>query len=168
VQLWLKNVLLFVPLLLAHQFSSVQSLFMLILAFISFSLCDSAFYMTKDLLNLESDRRNPRKHNRPFADATIPCSAGTILVLIFAIASLALGWMVGTAFFKWLIVFIILNTIYLLVLKRIAFVKHLTLAVLFTLRIIAGAVVVSVVLQFQLLVFSVFIFLALAFLKRII
>jgi len=166
VHQWLKNVLLFVPLLAAHQIGNIQSLSTLILAFISFSLCASAVYMTNDLLDLESDRRHPRKRNRPFAAATLPIAAGAVIAPLFAITSLALGALVGSAFLAWLIVYFGLTTAYSLALKRIALVDCLTLAALYTLRIIAGAAAVSVILSFWLLAFSVFIFLSLAFVKR--
>lgn len=60
VHQWIKNLLLFVPLLAAHQIDNVQSLLLLIFAFISFSLCASALYMANDLLDLESDRKHPQ------------------------------------------------------------------------------------------------------------
>lgn len=166
VHQWLKNALLFVPLLAAHQIGNIQSLSTLILAFISFSLCASAVYMTNDLLDLESDRRHPRKRSRPFASAAFPIALGAVLAPLCAISSLALGLMVGSTFLAWLILYFVLTTAYSLALKRIALVDCLTLAALYTLRIIAGAAAVSVPLSFWLLAFSVFIFLSLAFVKR--
>ncbi|MEM6405632.1 MAG: UbiA family prenyltransferase [Pseudomonadota bacterium] len=163
---WLKNMLIFVPLLAAHQISNIQSLSTLILAFMAFSFCASAVYMINDLLDLDSDRRHPRKRNRPFAAARLPVAAGVLLIPIFTIASLALGWMAGLSFLIWLILYFMLTTAYSLTLKRIALIDCFTLAILYTLRIIAGAAAVSVVLSFWLLAFSAFIFLSLAFVKR--
>jgi len=166
VHQWLKNLLLFVPLLAAHQIGNVQSLSTLILAFVSFSLCASAVYMANDLLDLESDRKHPRKRHRPFASAAVPIKVGAVLTPLFSIASLALGLAVGTAFTAWLVVYFLLTCAYSLWLKRLALIDCLTLAALYTLRIIAGAAVVAITLSFWLLAFSVFIFLSLAFVKR--
>jgi 4-hydroxybenzoate polyprenyltransferase/predicted peroxiredoxin len=166
VHQWLKNVLLFLPLLAAHQIDNIESLSILILTFISFSLCASAVYMTNDILDLESDRKHPRKRNRPFAAAEVPIAVGAVLAIVFTIASLALGLIIGGAFTAWLVVYFILTCAYSLWLKKLALIDCLTLAALYTLRIIAGAAAVAISLSFWLLAFSVFIFLSLAFVKR--
>jgi 4-hydroxybenzoate polyprenyltransferase len=163
---WLKNLLLFVPLLAAHQIGNFEALTTLIFAFISFSLCASAVYMANDLLDLESDRKHPRKRHRPFAAAALPIKVGVVLAPLFAVVSLALGVVVGTAFSAWLVVYFLLTCAYSLALKRIVLIDCLTLAALYTLRVIAGAAAVGIPLSFWLLAFSVFIFLSLAFIKR--
>lgn len=166
VHQWLKNLLLFVPLLAAHQTGNISSLSRLILAFVSFSLCASTVYITNDLLDLESDRKHPQNRHRLFASAAVPIKVGVVLVPLFAIASLAAGVMVGTAFKVWLSAYFLLACAYSLWLKRLALIDCLTLAALYTLRLIAGAVAVAITLSFWLLAFSVFIFLSLAFVKR--
>jgi len=75
---WLKNLLLFVPLLAAHQIGNAQFLGLLLIAFLSFSLCASSVYITNDLLDLESDRIHPRKRFRPFASAKLSVLHGVI------------------------------------------------------------------------------------------
>jgi len=166
VHQWLKNLLLFVPLLVSHQIGNIQALSILILAFLSFSLCASAVYIINDLFDLESDRYHPRKRNRSFASALLPIVVGALIAPALIVASLALGWMVGTKFLVCLISYFILTTIYSMVLKRITLVDCLTLATLYTARIIAGAAAVSITPSFWLLLFSMFIFLSLAFMKR--
>jgi 4-hydroxybenzoate polyprenyltransferase len=163
---WLKNLLLFVPLLAAHQISNIQFLSTLILAFLSFSLCASAIYIGNDLLDLESDRKHPRKRFRPFASASISIKVGVMLAPLLVIAGFALGMIVGIAFTAWLAAYFLLTCAYSLYLKRFALIDCLTLAALYTLRIIAGAAAVAIPLSFWLLAFSVFIFLSLAFVKR--
>lgn len=166
VHQWLKNLLLFVPLLAAHQFYNSSSLSMLILAFVSFSLCASAMYITNDLLDLESDRKHPRKRNRPFSSAAVSLRLGFLFAPSLAIMSLSLGLLVSIEFTAWLIVYCLITCLYSLLLKRIALIDCLTLAALYTLRIIAGAKAVDITLSFWLLAFSIFIFLSLAFVKR--
>jgi 4-hydroxybenzoate polyprenyltransferase len=163
---WLKNLLIFVPLIAAHKIGNIQSMQTLILAFVSFSLCASAVYMANDLLDLESDRKHPRKRCRPFACAAVPIKVGVILTPLFALASLALGLAVGRAFTVCLVMYLLLTAAYSLWIKRMALIDCLTLAALYTLRIIAGAAAVAITLSFWLLAFSVFIFLSLAFVKR--
>lgn len=166
VHQWLKNILLFVPLLAAHQLGNIQSLTTLALAFISLSLCASSVYIINDLLDLESDRRHPRKRQRPFAAGKVPIAAGAAVVPLLVVTSFMMGLIVGSDFFAVLILYFLLTTVYSLLLKRIVLVDCLTLAMLFTLRIIAGAAAASVPLSFWLMAFSVFIFLSLALVKR--
>jgi len=166
VHQWLKNLLLFVPLLAAHQFGNFQSLATLTLAFISFSLCASSVYIINDLLDLECDRRHPRKKNRPFASAKLPISLGVAVAPILIGSSFTLGAIVGEDFLVILLLYLLLTVAYSLALKRVVLVDCLTLATLYTLRIIAGAAAVSVRLSFWLLAFSIFIFLSLALVKR--
>ena len=78
VHQWLKNLLLFVPLVAAHRFGDAGSWLTLVLAFASFSLCASTVYIVNDLLDLESDRLHPRKRNRPFASGAVPVRQGVL------------------------------------------------------------------------------------------
>ncbi len=166
VQQWLKNLLLFAPILAAHQVVEFQSWLLLVLAFISFSLCASANYLVNDLLDLESDRIHPRKRNRPFASGQVPIVAGVVAVPLLLASSLLLGWLIGEQFLLCLAAYLLVTVCYSWFLKRLVLVDCITLAVLYTLRIIAGAAAVGMGLSFWLLAFAVFLFLSLAFVKR--
>lgn len=76
---WIKNLLLFIPLMAGHVFSSIEPWLALALAFMSFSLCASTVYIANDLLDLESDRQHPRKRARPFASGLVPAWMGVVL-----------------------------------------------------------------------------------------
>jgi 4-hydroxybenzoate polyprenyltransferase len=166
VHQWLKNLLLFVPLLAAHQINNAQSLGLVVTAFLSFSLCASSVYITNDLLDLESDRNHPRKRFRPFASAKLSILHGVFVAPLLIATSFLLGAVVGFDFLIVLLVYLVLTVTYSFVLKRLVLVDCLTLATLYTMRIIAGAAAVSVSLSFWLLAFSIFIFLSLALVKR--
>ncbi len=163
---WLKNLLLFIPLLAAHQAGNFDALWTLVLAFVAFSFCASAVYIANDLLDLDSDRQHPRKRLRPFASGTVPIHVGFILAPTLAFLSLSMAWSVSFDFTIWLVGYFTVTCAYTLWLKKLVLVDCLTLAGLYTLRIIAGAAAVSVELSFWLLAFSVFLFLSLAFVKR--
>ena len=166
VHQWLKNLLIFVPLLAAHQITNLEALWMLVEAFVAFSFCASAVYIANDLLDLDSDRLHPRKYRRPFASGNIPISSGFFLAPILALLSLSTALWVSHTFTLWLAGYFAVTCVYTLWIKKLILVDCLTLAGLYTLRIIAGASVVSVAVSFWLLSFSVFIFLSLAFVKR--
>ncbi|WP_374089068.1 UbiA family prenyltransferase [Methylomicrobium lacus] len=163
---WLKNLLLFVPLFAAHQFTNLGAWPALILAFFSFSLCASSVYIVNDLLDLESDRLHPRKCNRPFASGVVPVWMGVALAPLLLLVSLGLGQQAGGTFLPWLEFYFVLTCAYSFGLKRLILLDCLTLAMLYTLRIISGASAAGLGLSYWLLAFSVFMFLSLAFVKR--
>ncbi|MFK3738180.1 UbiA family prenyltransferase [Massilia sp. TN1-12] len=166
VHQWMKNLLLFMPLLAAHQLADIDGWLTLALAFVSFSLCASTVYIANDLLDLESDRAHPRKRLRPFASGAVPAWQGALLAPLLFAASLALGALVGGTFLPWLLFYFALTCVYSWGLKRVILLDCITLAMLYTLRITAGAAALSMPLSFWLLAFSVFLFLSLAFVKR--
>jgi 4-hydroxybenzoate polyprenyltransferase len=166
VHQWMKNLLLFMPLLAAHQVADVDGWLTLVLAFVSFSLCASTVYIANDLLDLESDRAHPRKRLRPFAAGTVPAWQGVVVAPLLLAVSLVLGGLVGRGFLAWLLGYFVLTCAYSWGLKRVILLDCITLAMLYTLRIIAGAAALTMPLSFWLLGFSVFLFLSLAFVKR--
>jgi 4-hydroxybenzoate polyprenyltransferase/phosphoglycolate phosphatase-like HAD superfamily hydrolase len=163
---WLKNLLLFVPLMAAHRVTELDSWLTLLLAFVSFSLCASTVYIANDLLDLESDRAHPRKRLRPFASGVVPAWQGVVLAPLLLAASLLLAAMVGGSFLPWLLFYFVLTCLYSWGLKRVMLLDCITLAMLYTLRITAGAAALGIPLSFWLLALSVFLFLSLAFVKR--
>lgn len=166
VHQWLKNILLFTPLLAAHQFNNWPGWASLCLAFIAFSLCASSVYIANDLLDLESDRKHSRKSRRPFASGAIPIWVGVILSPALLIIGLIVANGVNPSFMGWLTTYFVITCAYSWGLKRLVLIDCITLAILYTLRIVAGASAIQNNLSFWLLAFSIFLFLSLAFVKR--
>ncbi len=163
---WMKNLLLFVPLMAAHRLGDGAAWTQLLMAFLAFGLCASSVYLANDLLDLESDRQHPRKRLRPFAAGTLPAWKGVALVPVLAGSSLALAWATAPAFLAWLLVYFATTWAYSLALKRWVLVDCVALAVLYTLRLVAGAAAIAQPLSFWLIACSGFLFLSLAFVKR--
>lgn len=164
---WVKNVLVFAPLAAAHRLDDVQALASCVLAFVLFSLCASGGYIVNDLLDLDSDRAHPRKRQRPFASGDIPILHGLIGAAALIAGALAFAALtLPLAFAATLAVYLVTSLWYSLALKRVAMVDVLSLAGLYTLRIVAGGAAVAIVPSFWLLAFSVFLFLSLATAKR--
>ena len=163
---WLKNLLLAVPIVAAHQVMRPDLLLPLLLAFLSFSLSASAVYICNDLLDLEDDREHPRKASRPFAAGLIPVGTGLALVPFLLGASLAIAFSLGRPFLYWLLTYLCVASAYSFWLKRLLLIDCLTLAMLYTVRILAGASVADIEPSFWLLAFSCFLFSSLAFAKR--
>jgi 4-hydroxybenzoate polyprenyltransferase len=163
---WLKNLLLFLPMLAAHQLSNADMWLSLALAFFSFSLCASSVYIINDLLDIENDRKHPRKCKRPFASGRVAIWKGIALAPVLLFASIILATRVDGHFLPWLMIYFVVTCAYSLSLKRLVLLDCLVLAILYTLRIIAGASAANNALSFWFLAFSIFLFLSLAFVKR--
>jgi 4-hydroxybenzoate polyprenyltransferase/phosphoserine phosphatase len=163
---WLKNVLLFVPLLTSHAFFDAYALQTALIAFISFSMCASSVYILNDLLDLEEDRQHHHKQNRPFAAGQASIVGGIIVLLVLLVSGFAIAAWVGPDFLVWLGLYYALTLAYSLKLKRVKMVDILVLASLYTIRIVAGAASVNVPLSGWLLTFSMLFFLSLSLVKR--
>ncbi|ALN92992.1 ubiA prenyltransferase family protein [Lysobacter gummosus] len=163
---WLKNLLVFLPLLASHRFFDVEAVIVSVLAFIAFNLSASGVYVLNDLLDLPADRQHPRKRLRPFAAGRLPLLHGLFVAPLLALAGFALALIANPWFALVLMGYYATTLAYSLRLKRIVMVDVIVLASLYTLRIIGGAVAIGATLSFWLLAFSMFIFLSLAMLKR--
>lgn len=164
---WLKNLLVFVPLLTAHRYTELALVADALIAFLCFGLCASSAYILNDLLDLQDDRRHDRKRSRPFAAGRLSIHSGLIACPLLLAAAMGLGvWQLPAAFAIGLATYYALTLAYSLVLKRYAVFDVITLAALYTLRIIAGALALGIPLSFWLLAFSMFMFLSLALVKR--
>ncbi|MBJ6763365.1 UbiA family prenyltransferase [Myxococcaceae bacterium JPH2] len=168
VHQWAKNALVFVPLLAAHKAQHPRMVLESVLAFFAFSLCASSVYVLNDLLDLESDRRHPTKKARPFAAGTLSVRAGAMMapVLLAAGAALALA-LLPPAFAALLGVYYGLTLAYSVRLKQVVMLDVLVLAGLYTVRIFGGSLAVGVPTSSWLLMFSTFLFLSLALVKRL-
>ena len=165
VHQWLKNTLLFLPVLAGHEITP-ENLLVLLVAFASFSLTASSIYIVNDLLDLGADRRHPQKRFRPLAAGTIPLSHGIALSAVLLAAGVALAALVSRDFLFVMLAYCVVTSLYSFELKRRIVVDVLTLAGLYTLRIFAGAAAVQIELSAWMLAFSMFLFLCLALVKR--
>ena len=164
---WMKNLLIFVPLLAAHQLTNFGLLWQGVLAFLLFGLCASSVYLLNDLLDLDDDRHHASKRFRPFASGRLSIRSGLIafpllLMVAFVGAATLLPWQFAVV----LVGYYLLTLAYSLSLKRQMAVDVIALSMLYTVRIIAGAAAFGLELTFWMLAFSMFIFLSLALVKR--
>ena len=163
---WAKNVLVLVPLFTAHRLGDWHALVAGLAAVVAFCLCASSVYLLNDMLDLEADRGHPRKSKRPFASGDLSLATGLVLApALLTVAALIAAFLPGK-FQLFLASYYVLTFGYSVKLKRMLLVDAVALAGLYTLRIMAGAGAVMVPLSFWLLLFSVFLFLSLAFVKR--
>ncbi|GAA2874536.1 UbiA family prenyltransferase [Aminobacter niigataensis] len=166
VHQWLKNSLIAVPLVLAHKYFNVDMLVPALLAFMSFCAAASAIYIINDFFDLTLDRSHPTKRDRPFASGKLSIPFGLASATILLVVSLVTAAFTSIEFVAVLLIYLIATTAYSLSVKRMLLLDVLTLAGLYTLRILAGAAATGVDVSFWLLAFSIFFFLSLALVKR--
>jgi 4-hydroxybenzoate polyprenyltransferase len=135
-------------------------------AFAAMCVASAAVYVVNDLLDLEADRAHATKHARPFASGQLPIWSGLLLAPALVIAALAIASGLPREFMPCLAVYLLATVAYSLSLKHVAIVDVLVLALLYTVRLIAGAAAITVPVSAWLLAFSLFFFLSLALLKR--
>jgi 4-hydroxybenzoate polyprenyltransferase/phosphoserine phosphatase len=162
---WAKNLLIFLPLLLGHRFTMARFVPAL-LGFLCFSLTASATYIVNDLLDIEADRRHPRKRRRPFAAGDLPASVGIAISAVFLLVAFSTARLLPVSFYFWLVLYLATTLAYSTYLKRVALVDVLVLAGLYTLRLQAGGAATATPISHWLAGFSIFLFLSLAFVKR--
>lgn len=162
---WLKNGLVFMPILLSHQITQITFLQSL-LAFVAFSLIASSVYVFNDLLDLRADRAHPRKRKRPFAAGTVPLAHGPWMLGMPLLAGLVIAAHLGGEFFLVILGYYALTVGYSVILKRRMIVDICALAGLYTLRLIAGGAATGIELSIWLMAFSIFLFFSLASVKR--
>lgn len=166
---WMKNLLVFIPLLAAHQYMHAVSVIQALLAFVVFGLTASSVYLLNDLVDVDDDRHHARKRNRPLASGNLSLLHGWVAWPVLLLLAFTLAGPVGGLPWRFTAsmgIYFVLTVSYSLRLKQVPIVDVLALAMLYTLRIIAGAAAIAVPLSFWLLSFSMFVFLSLAFIKR--
>ena len=161
---WSKNLLLFLPILAAHDLSNLLAV---CLGFVAFCLTASAVYVVNDLIDLPADRAHPRKKKRPFAAGDLSAVTGVSMAGGLLLAAFVLALLIGNPVFLGVLTLYLVTTfLYSLWLKRKLVLDVLMLAGLYTVRIIAGGVAATVLLSPWMLGFSMFLFLGLAAIKR--
>ena len=136
---WIKNVFVFAGLLFSGKFNHPTTSLEAVVTFVAFCLISSAGYFVNDLIDVELDRKHPKKRFRPLAarelsERTAKAIAPGLAILAIAIA-FAVNWKVGLM----VVGYGVAQMAYSLGLKQIVIIDVMTLAGLFILRVAAGA-----------------------------
>ncbi len=163
---WLKNLLLFVPLIMSHRFGEPRLVKAAGIGFLSFSLCAAGVYLLNDLLDLSADRGHARKRLRPFAAGDLSLLTGLTAVPLLMATAFALALSLPPLFGALMAVYVLSSLLYSMKLKTLPVIDVLLLSGLYTLRLITGGTATSIQISFWLLAFAMFIFFSLAIVKR--
>jgi 4-hydroxybenzoate polyprenyltransferase len=163
---WLKNLLVFVPAFTGNKYTNISAMEKVFGVFIAFGLIASATYLCNDLLDLGADRRHRSKRFRPLASGELPIGHGLVLAVTLALFGFTLVAVISPWVLPVLAGYVLLSLSYSFYFKVKVLVDVMVLAALYTVRVIAGAVAIPVVLSVWLLAFSIFLFFSLALIKR--
>jgi 4-hydroxybenzoate polyprenyltransferase len=162
---WIKNLLVFVPIILSNAFSDFYAWWQAWIVFLSLCATASAIYLINDIFDIEADRQHSSKRHRPIASGAISIKGAFILILAMLLIGLFLSAVTSTL----LLVFIyaVTGIAYSAYLKKLPLVDIFTLAGFYTIRLFIGGVASGYLVSLWLLAHSVFLFLSLAIVKRI-
>ncbi len=163
---WIKNLFIFVPLLFAKKLFFNLDFIIVVAAFLQFCLASSIIYVINDIIDVEADRIHPVKQNRPIASGKISIRNAYIIAVFFSILFIPGLFFFNFYYISLLIFYIVLNIAYSLELKHIVILDILTLASGFVIRIVAGALVISVTISNWLILSTLFVSIFLAVIKR--
>jgi 4-hydroxybenzoate polyprenyltransferase/phosphoserine phosphatase len=163
---WIKNLLIFVPLLTSYQFYDLQLTSKSVVAFFSFGFLASGIYLINDLSDVNSDREHHKKRLRPIAAGLVSVPVATLAAFVLVTAGLLAAVFVNQSFLVLAIGYLLLTSSYSFMLKQIAVLDCVILASLYTIRVIAGGIATGIPITNWLLAFSSFIFFSLAWMKR--
>ena len=166
VHQWSKNLLVFVPILLAHRYRDVTALYHAAILFLTFSACASSAYLLNDLMDLEADRSHAKKRGRPIASGALGMIYAIAGVPLLLFVAGVLSTLLPAAARWWLLAYFALTVAYSVALKEELLVDVLLLATLYTLRVLAGGSAIGIIISPWTLAFSMFLFLSLAMVKR--
>ena len=163
---WVKNVLVFAPLVFAQQALEPRAVGRSLAAFALFCLASAAVYLVNDMLDCEQDRQHPRKRLRPIAAGELSPAAAGAAAAVLGAAALAGAALVGTGLALVLGAYLGISLAYARLLKHVVIVDVMTLASGFVLRVVAGGVATGVPLSLWLLLCTSLLALFLGFGKR--
>ena len=163
---WSKNLFVLTPLLFAKKIMEPEALGYSAIAFVVFCFLASGLYIFNDWIDIEEDRAHPQKRNRPLSSGLLPMNLALTASAILVLTALGLASLVSFAFLSIAIVYFGLTLLYCLTLKRFIILDCITIASGFVLRVVGGAVAISVVATHWLIACAFLLALFLAFSKR--
>lgn len=166
VHQWVKNSLIFLPLIATHKLLPLISYFDTFWGFLGFCFISSSVYVTNDLFDLENDRGHENKRKRPLASGDLSIKFGILLQLLTFVIGSIISMSISIAFYLLVICYFIINILYSSYIKKIIIFDCILLSMMYTYRIFIGTLVANLDISVWLLSFTFFLFLSLAFIKR--
>ncbi len=163
---WSKNLAIFAALVFSQHLGDVDIVLICLAAFGAFCLAASGNYILNDVVDVEKDRRHPRKCKRPIAAGEISIGTAIVAAIVLEGIGLAAAYLIALPFGYLLTGYVILMAAYSHWLKRMVIVDVFVIAAGFVIRVIAGAIAIDVLISQWLILCTIFLSLFLGFCKR--
>jgi len=161
-----KNSIIFLGLIFAPEYVSVENIFLIFLGFGSLCLVSSANYIRNDIMDINADKKHPTKKNRPLASGLVTLREAHILFAIFVLAGFALSFILDIAFGILVVLFFLITEAYSRWLKKIVLVDVFAIGLNFIIRAILGIILINSQISPWIIIGVFFVALLLAFMKR--
>jgi len=135
---WIKNVVVFAPLVFDEKLFQPALLARTSLAFALFCLISSTVYIINDLADIEKDRQHPKKRERPLASGTLSPGVAMAAAGLFILISLPVAFWLDRGFSLILLSYLLLNVAYSFYLKHLVIIDVMVIAAGFVKRIGEG------------------------------
>lgn len=164
---WVKNTFIFIPLFFGGSLFDMADWTSSLVAFVAFSFAASAIYSINDIVDVEADKKHPKKCKRPIAADLVSKRQASLLAIILAIAALALPFLLNNWMLSVVIaLYLAMNLCYCIRLKHYAIIDVCLVAMGFVMRIVAGGVATDIVLSRWIVMMTFLLTLFLSFAKR--
>lgn len=163
---WSKNLLVFVPILLAHRAGDGPQLLATSITFAAFCAVASGTYLVNDCRDVAFDRAHPKKRQRAVASGAISATSALIAGIALIVIGIAASWFASPAAAAFVGGYVVLSLLYSFALKRYPIVDVITLSAFYAIRVLAGGAAARVDVSDWLMAFCTFLFICLALLKR--
>lgn len=164
---WVKNTFIFIPLFFGGSLFDMADWTSSLVAFVAFSFAASAIYSINDIVDVEADKKHPKKCKRPIAAGLVSKRQASLLAIILAIAALALPFLLNNWMLSVVIaLYLTMNLCYCIRLKHYAIIDVCIVAMGFVMRIVAGGVATDIVLSRWIVMMTFLLTLFLSFAKR--
>ena len=143
---WTKNALIYIPVLFDRKISlsNPEPMLRVTLGFVLFCMAASSIYLLNDSVDVERDRLDPKKRFRPIAAGELPIRLALAMAVILSVLSVVVAWLYSPPLALVLVVYLIKQLGYSFYLKNVVLVDVIVLAAGYILRVLAGAVVITV------------------------
>lgn len=163
---WIKNLFVFTPLLFSKNLFNIVKDVQALVGFIIFCTITGCTYIINDLIDLEKDKLHPIKSQRPLTSGKLRKKTAGIVVVFLCCAGFSLAFLMNTLLGVIVLVYFLLNIGYSMYLKNIVIIDVVTIAAGFVLRVVGGAVIISVTASQWLILCTILLSLFLGFSKR--
>ena len=163
---WVKNLLVFLPLITSHQINA-STISNALLGFLVFSIAASSIYILNDILDIADDRRDPIKKHRPIASGALSIKSAICVMIGLVLLVIGIGFFMPKEAVWVLVIYYVLTTGYSLKFKSVPILDIYILSALYSVRVVLGQSMTGITLSAWLIVFCIFFFLSLACLKRV-